>query len=211
MTKTATILGCVAILATLGCPSANATDFSFTGTFSDPNTVQPFFFSVGGASDVTLLTYSYAGGTNSAGQVIARGGFDPILSLFRVSDGLLIGENDDGPFGTRPIDPVTGEPYDTFLTAHLDPGNYEVTIQLYDNFANGPTLSDGFKGSAYNGFIDFTGNPRDGHWAFDILNVDTAVQASVPEPSTWAMMILGFCGLGFMAYRRKSKPELMAA
>jgi hypothetical protein len=27
----------------------------------------------------------------------------------------------------------------------------------------------------------------------------------VPEPSTWAMMILGFCGVGFMAYRRKSK------
>jgi len=28
--------------------------------------------------------------------------------------------------------------------------------------------------------------------------------AAVPEPSTWAMMILGFAGLGFMAYRRKS-------
>jgi hypothetical protein len=27
---------------------------------------------------------------------------------------------------------------------------------------------------------------------------------AVPEPSTWAMMILGFAGLGFMAYRRKS-------
>lgn len=27
--------------------------------------------------------------------------------------------------------------------------------------------------------------------------------SAVPEPSTWAMMILGFCGLGFMAYRRK--------
>jgi hypothetical protein len=27
--------------------------------------------------------------------------------------------------------------------------------------------------------------------------------AAVPEPFTWAMMILGFCGLGFMAYRRK--------
>jgi len=26
---------------------------------------------------------------------------------------------------------------------------------------------------------------------------------AVPEPSTWAMMILGFVGLGFMAYRRK--------
>jgi hypothetical protein len=31
-----------------------------------------------------------------------------------------------------------------------------------------------------------------------------------PEPSTWAMMILGFCGLGFMAYRRKDKLALNA-
>jgi PEP-CTERM motif len=30
--------------------------------------------------------------------------------------------------------------------------------------------------------------------------------SAVPEPSTWAMMILGFAGIGFMAYRRKSKP-----
>jgi hypothetical protein len=35
--------------------------------------------------------------------------------------------------------------------------------------------------------------------------------AAVPEPSTWAMMILGFAGIGFMAYRRKLKPALMAA
>jgi len=32
----------------------------------------------------------------------------------------------------------------------------------------------------------------------------TAAVAAVPEPSTWAMMILGFAGVGFMAYRRKS-------
>jgi PEP-CTERM motif len=35
--------------------------------------------------------------------------------------------------------------------------------------------------------------------------------ANVPEPSTWAMMVLGFAGIGFMAYRRKSKSGLMAA
>jgi hypothetical protein len=35
--------------------------------------------------------------------------------------------------------------------------------------------------------------------------------SAVPEPSTWAMMILGFAGVGFMAYRKKSKPALMAA
>jgi hypothetical protein len=35
--------------------------------------------------------------------------------------------------------------------------------------------------------------------------------AAVPEPSTWAMMILGFAGVGFMAYRRKSKSTFRLA
>jgi hypothetical protein len=35
--------------------------------------------------------------------------------------------------------------------------------------------------------------------------------SGVPEPSSWAMMLLGFAGVGLMAYRRKSKPALMAA
>ena len=33
--------------------------------------------------------------------------------------------------------------------------------------------------------------------------------AAVPEPSTWAMMILGFAGVGFMAYRRSRKSSAM--
>ncbi|MDA9521533.1 hypothetical protein XI06_14525 [Bradyrhizobium sp. CCBAU 11434] len=33
---------------------------------------------------------------------------------------------------------------------------------------------------------------------------------AVPEPSTWAMMILGFFGLGFLAYRRKDQLTLGA-
>lgn len=36
--------------------------------------------------------------------------------------------------------------------------------------------------------------------AFEVSNFSVS---AVPEPSTWAMMILGFVGLGFMAYRRK--------
>jgi hypothetical protein len=38
------------------------------------------------------------------------------------------------------------------------------------------------------------------------INHDPLVSASisaVPEPSTWAMMVLGFAGVGFMAYRRR--------
>jgi outer membrane lipase/esterase len=44
-----------------------------------------------------------------------------------------------------------------------------------------------------------------------IADAFVAQVTAVPEPSTWAMMILGFAGVGFMAYRRKSKPVLIAA
>jgi hypothetical protein len=37
------------------------------------------------------------------------------------------------------------------------------------------------------------------------------VEAAVPEPSTWAMMILGFMGVGFMAYRRRGQPSFRLA
>jgi hypothetical protein len=39
--------------------------------------------------------------------------------------------------------------------------------------------------------------------AFIGLTNLTVVASAVPEPATWAMMILGFLGVGFMAYRRK--------
>jgi hypothetical protein len=32
----------------------------------------------------------------------------------------------------------------------------------------------------------------------------TANISAVPEPSTWAMMILGFAGVGYLAYRRRN-------
>jgi choice-of-anchor C domain-containing protein len=41
--------------------------------------------------------------------------------------------------------------------------------------------------------------------------LDNVTIAAVPEPSTWAMMLLGFLGLGFVAYRRKSHSILRIA
>ena len=48
----------------------------------------------------------------------------------------------------------------------------------------------------------------EGNGAPAILDVHLAganLTTDVPEASTWAMMILGFFGVGFMAYRRQSK------
>jgi PEP-CTERM motif len=51
----------------------------------------------------------------------------------------------------------------------------------------------------------------DGHISHTFTDTAELNVAAVPEPSTWAMMLLGFAGVGFLAYRRKSKPALIAA
>jgi hypothetical protein len=45
----------------------------------------------------------------------------------------------------------------------------------------------------------------------DGIGNNLMVNGAVPEPSTWAMLLFGFAGIGFMAYRRKSKRALMVA
>lgn len=79
-----------------GTGSVHAADFSFTGDFSNDNEVQPFNFSVvGPATDVTLRTLSFSGGTDAGGTAIASGGFDPIIVLANATTGAIFSENDD--------------------------------------------------------------------------------------------------------------------
>jgi hypothetical protein len=61
------------------------------------------------------------------------------------------------------------------------------------------------------GFNDDIFDDNTGTIKFDLIISSPSSVGAVPEPSTWAMMIVGFAGVGFMAYRRKSKPALMAA
>ncbi len=52
-------------------------------------------------------------------------------------------------------------------------------------------------------FFNITGNDTYGVNQIR-LESPIAVAAGVPEPSTWAMMLLGFCGLAFASSRRKA-------
>jgi hypothetical protein len=40
---------------------------------------------------------------------------------------------------------------------------------------------------------------------------DISVNSGVPEPSTWAMLLIGFAGLGFAAYQRTKKNAVVLA
>jgi hypothetical protein len=200
-----------AVLLALFLCTANAANFSFTGNFTLDDDVELFNFTVGAPSTVTLLTLSYAGGTNAAGDVIARGGFDPILALFD-STGVLLDTNDDGDPADVPTD-INGLTFDTFLSIALDPGTYTVSVMQFDNFADGPNLSDGFSragegnftaafGCGATQFCDAGLGARDSHWAFDVLNAEQAAIVGVPEPGS----ILFACGgLALLALRLRKR------
>lgn len=71
-----------------------------------------------------------------------------------------------------------------------------------------PLLPTGCQDStACNGYVTFTSDSAftsvtlsSSSNSFELTNI-----SAVPEPSTWAMMILGFLGLGFFGYRKSSK------
>lgn len=90
------------------------------------------------------------------------------------------------------------------------PGAYQNSEKISFNFFNAGATSP-------NDNLMFNPNQND---TFKIVldvgttSVEEFVQigSGVPEPSTWAMMILGFLGVGFMAYRRKQNgPALRIA
>jgi choice-of-anchor C domain-containing protein len=69
-------------------------------------------------------------------------------------------------------------------------------------------------------FLDFTATSTTTVLSFNSTSgqnccfgpaLDNVAVTAVPEASTWAMMILGFAGVGFIAYRRKSRPAVRLA
>jgi hypothetical protein len=70
----------------------------------------------------------------------------------------------------------------TFSFSNLLAGNYQLVI------AGDVTGSNG--GGILGGPVGYTGSIA-------------TIASPVPEPSTWAMMILGFAGVGYMTYRRR--------
>jgi len=149
--------------------SALLASYSFTsssvgGSFADDSRAE-FAFTVGSISEVTLRTWSYAGGTNAAGELISAGGFDPIVSVFD-SEGALIADNDDG---SDVVNQETGLSYDALLTLELSEGEYQAVLTEFSNFSDGTI--NGFSGSDSQDIAEgFVTNA----WALDIIGVDAA-------------------------------------
>jgi PEP-CTERM motif-containing protein len=86
-------------------------------------------------------------------------------------------------------------------TTVISLGNFSTDITLASSATLTPyTYTFTTAGGALS-FADLSGG--NGNIGNILDNVSVSTVAAVPEPSTWAMTILGFFGLGFMAYRRR--------
>jgi outer membrane lipase/esterase len=97
----------------------------------------------------------------------------------------------------------------------------EAGVSIFDIFGLGTSLAVNPGAFGFSNVKDACGAPSNGcdpataeYWdgihptAFahsEIAETFLTETGAVPEPSTWAMVIVGFGGLGFMAYRRKHK------
>jgi len=212
---------CAVSVCLLAAGTVSAANFSFTGIFGQDDQLEVFLFS-NPSGTVTLRTWSYAGGTNAAGQVIPSGGFDPVLSLFDATGGLnalspLIDFNNDGPGVAN--DPVTGDAFDSLITiSGLNPlGTYALVLSESDNTPVNSTFGDGFtrdgqgnftspfclgSGSAFCDIV--SGAQRNGNWAVDILGVRTATDTNAPTvPEPGSMLLLGAGMTGLAVLRRR--------
>ena len=84
-------------------------------------------------------------------------------------------ESIGAPVGSE-LDPTLGSGY-WLMVSGLSPGEHTLTFGGAES--PWPVAPDGFSTSV-----------------IDRINV------GVPEPATWAMMLLGFAGLGYAGYRR---------
>ena len=129
--------------------------------------------------------------------------FDPLVSVTSASTaGLTINAFN-----------LPNPPYSLAYTYNSADGDLVVaTFPGFDNCANGTvsycvTLSDP-AGAAPGAFSAVQTTTSDGVWLTGKISVTASTIGAVPEPSTWAMMLVGFGGLGWLAQRHRRPTSL---
>ncbi|QHO76640.1 hypothetical protein ACH79_32435 [Bradyrhizobium sp. CCBAU 051011] len=159
------------------------------------------------ANRVTFQSNEALTGTNSSGQArisdTADDGFN-LLTWFLANSSLGFTTN------VFNINDLTATLADITVVTNLQTITFEdIAISLNgNNFftlqSGGGEIIQSVSILALNGgFFDDVRQERLG-------GVQT-ISGAVPEPSTWAMMILGFFGVGFLAYRRRNQGNVRLA
>jgi hypothetical protein len=171
------------------------------------------------AGDATNLTYQSGGGISIALQPITSPPTVPILItsngatgywgwMYNTSAPLTLGTQSGLSTltflggGTTTGSGVTGM---DFYVNVLLPGDWTTTGDYTNVSVNSGFSTPTF---TYSGGVTTVSSVNYHYTAGEAANLNFTLLggvAAVPESSTWAMMILGFLSVSFMAYRRKNK------
>jgi hypothetical protein len=201
--------------------------FNISSSLTSTSTSSSFFGSVGSNTNVHDVGVTTIGTASSIGNGKANingtdTGTDFLTSLTftptsnKAYDGMFvrgqIGDTCKGRHCTA---------FDGNVKAHIVDSNGNITDITFSGVsAKGNFSTIGFESSIENKITDYTlqsvtwSLDQSGFFFDQFKQVDfsvASVASAVPEPSTWAMMILGFAGIGFMAYRRKIRGSLRLA
>ncbi|WP_338501144.1 PEPxxWA-CTERM sorting domain-containing protein [Sphingomonas kaistensis] len=214
--------------ATLATPASAAIIISTGGNTAQGQTVQFNTQQTGttitGTTNQTNtpVTFTRVGGggslaSDAAGQaVVINNGSDPsnltgtvAVDLFGNTAASYIEFNLPGIPGTPPPAEST-----TVLIQALSTDGLTVLasneLELNGNGQNYFNIT-GTNGDTFGGFRITLAPVDTGVGALQNVRVITSVAAAVPEPGTWALMLLGFGGVGVSMRRRRSKVLMQVA
>jgi hypothetical protein len=135
-------------------------------------------------------------GTSGNYLSVLGGGTENVSFSARPSFSFFWGSIDD--FNTITVQTTNGNESFTgtdIATRFAADGVQATGCQTVTNCNRYFTFTDGDAGQNITGFtISSTRN------SFELTNI-----SAVPEPATWAMLIVGFLGIGFLSYRKSSR------
>jgi hypothetical protein len=219
VTETTVIPGTIACATGCSAPAVLSTII----TFDDVTGPLP------AASPITSPSITAAGATFTGDGAVVQGSVNGQYAAPAGDTSQYLTTGFTGTQGTKTEYLVLNKTYTNFGLYWGSVDGYN-TLSFYDHSTNtltsfsgnqiAPPANGNQTSDLTNVYVNFTGPFDEVIFqtqapAFEVDNLalggPVLQVGSVPETSTWAMMILGFLGMGFMAYRRKSGTRLRFA
>jgi hypothetical protein len=208
------LLALTALALALGLPTAALAGSVDMSHFGAPSVSTPQFDSLG-SDNITFPSSPYTLGiasySSSSGITLWGSGPDAGGEYPDCAGGCVTNQySQDLSFELNKAYGAVGLYVGQATAYTLDVSFYDASSNLLGTIDVGNSNGEG--GLSFVGWASGSGvksvsiyNPYSNEW--DVSAANIYVSSGVPEPSTWAMMLLGFAGLGYAGYCRAREPR----